>query len=154
MTINNLEDLFEINTIILVNGWINEFSQVGLRQQPVYAQSKVIESDREYVLTFCHHEVVPELTQDCLLRLKFNLRNLENRAELPRVIAMFFFEFVFVIHPFMNGNGRTAKFIIDQILRDHDRFIPSYILMDKYALTGNLESDYKTFCEIVQKSIA
>lgn len=60
--------------------------------------------------------------------------------ELALACAHFFRNFI-SIHPFSNGNGRTAKEMLRQLLQLNGLAVFDFFLIDRYLFTNDIEKD-------------
>jgi hypothetical protein len=77
--------------------------------------------------------------------IAITVRQMEEADTLAKAVAIgavFFSEFL-LIHPFNNGNGRTARLLLNQILRSH--VVIPFTLCGHVCEVGDIEQVRKTF---------
>ncbi|MFK8136719.1 MAG: Fic family protein [Bdellovibrionales bacterium] len=127
----NIVEKLDISSIKSIHKSImSEGANSTYRVEPVYCVSR---DNRKIVFTS------PELIEsklDSLLGL-FNtyLTEVKNTKDLSKVLGIFWVGFI-SIHPFSDGNGRTAKKIIKSYTG-----LASLNFLDQYLIEGNAKSD-------------
>ncbi|TSC92885.1 MAG: Fic family protein [Candidatus Berkelbacteria bacterium Licking1014_7] len=96
----NLKLILDIQKIVMA-GLIDKFRSSNLRQEPVFVNNP---QTRQPIYFPPDHQDVPRLIDNLLMYVN------ENKAKLdPLIIAGIFHKQFVIIHPFIDGNGRTAR---------------------------------------------
>lgn len=149
-----LEKYLDVNSIILLNADLTQFKNpVGFRNEPVCVKRFDLETGSKYILKFSESSLVTTQTIDILRRFLKNLKNVQSSDDLITALSKFYFEFVFVVHPFKDGNGRTAKRIIADVVNYFNGVLLTDVFIQNYSLTGNIRSDFHTFTQIMKDSL-
>jgi Fic-DOC domain mobile mystery protein B len=82
---------------------------------------------------------IPENLHDALLDADVQITNAQNGDEIDSAIARMHHRLT-VIHPFANGNGRTARLLTDVLIRALDRPAPTWGAPATTARTDYLEA--------------
>lgn len=151
--VNDFSRILAINHIITKNAQLTLHNKgMGFRDRPVHINAKTI-TGRNYGLSFIEASQVPDQSIRCLTRLQHSLTQNLEQAQLVDTLAKFYFEFIFIIHPFRDGNGRTATYILDQVLECYGLMIPSYFYLRNFSLTGDMKTDFVNLKAILHRSI-
>jgi Fic family protein len=105
----NLELLLEIQKIVTDN-LIEHFNSGKLRQAPVFVNNPRV---REVMFMPPDHQEVRKLIDDLVFFINQNKTRLD-----PLILAGIFHKQFVIIHPFIDGNGRTARLATKVLLAD------------------------------------
>lgn len=106
-TLFNLKLILRIQKIVTA-GLIDKFRSGFLRKEPVFVNNPQI---RKPIYFPPDHQDVPSLMKELLLYVD------ENKTKLdPLIIAGIFHKQFVIIHPFIDGNGRTARLATKALL--------------------------------------
>lgn len=125
-----------VNELVVINSKIQCFKQpLGFRSQSVYCLSR----EGQQITFAPPHQVLP-LLQKITTEFLFSIQKDTTIQGFVQAITLFWIGFI-SIHPFNDGNGRTAKEFIRRIALTTAYEVVSFDLLDKVLLTGNLKSD-------------
>ena len=93
---------------MVVNGLIDKKDQGKIRKDPVVVNDPV---QKKIAYIPPNAEDVPKLTEDLIAFLEKEFKTVD-----PLILAGIFHKQFVVIHPFMDGNGRTARLVTKYIL--------------------------------------
>jgi Fic family protein len=127
----------KISDLVWINARLRNFQgELGLRtgfaQSPRAGQSPQL---------YFHPFDLPSALERCLRDLNLVLKEAQDLQTLVHGLAYFWATFLFRIHPFADGNGRTAKFLSLWLLQAHNVTVPNFDLLAAYRCTDNLEND-------------
>ncbi|MDO8444041.1 MAG: Fic family protein, partial [bacterium] len=94
----------------VTNDLINDFNSGTIRQQPVFVNNP---QTRQAIYLPPDHQDVKGLVDELLNFAKRNKNNLD-----PIILAGLFHKQFVIIHPFIDGNGRTARLATKVLLAD------------------------------------
>jgi len=103
----NLDLILKVQKLV-TNGLINPFNSGKLRTQPVFVNNP---STRKPVYLPPDHQDVLDLVNELINFVDTNKKSLD-----PLIIAGIFHKQFVVIHPFIDGNGRTARLLTKVLL--------------------------------------
>ncbi len=103
----NLQLVLKIHTIV-TDGLINPLQSGRLRQAPVFVNNPRL---RTTVYLPPDHSDVPKLVDDLIAFATSNVEHLD-----PLILAGIFHKQFVIIHPFMDGNGRTTRLLTKVLL--------------------------------------
>ena len=90
-----------------------------------------------------HHGAYPETK---IIQLMEQSLNILNQKEIPILIRISIFHYLFgYIHPFYDGNGRTARFISSYLLSKEFEFLIGFRL--SYTIKAHIKDYYDAFKE-------
>ncbi len=138
----------QIDHLVLLNSQILNFKNIGIRNKPVFCKDK---QGTEY--EFLPPEVVPEALSLVLEDFSGRWEMANSLDTIARLCAQFWLNFI-SIHPFENGNGRTAEsYLVDRLyekdleLRDV-RVFKGYVMGHQSA-----DEDFKNLYKLFLVSI-
>jgi len=98
-------------------------------------------------------ENVESLLRNCLTRLNEGLAETKTCGQLADTLAEFWVSFVFVIHPFSDGNERTAKFFCIKSLNKFSLSLLNPWLFDEFEFTRKPENDVPQLSKLVLENL-
>jgi Fic family protein len=128
-----LEDLIKINI-----GFTGLQSVMGLRKE----NCSIIDYRGESRI-FCPHELVPKAMGKFVGEFNDLLKSSTSKKQILHALSYFWLVFMHIIHPFKNGNGRTAKFILESITRKNNLEFSNVYLFEKHITTNNFDEDLR-----------
>jgi len=103
----NLKFVLEIQKII-TNGLVNKFNSGKIRQEPVFVNNPI---NRKTIYFPPDHQDVLKLIDELIEYINNN----KNKVD-PLILAGIFHKQFVIIHPFVDGNGRTTRLITKMLL--------------------------------------
>lgn len=103
----NLELMLKVQKTV-TKGLINTFNSGKLRKQPVFVNDP---RTRRSVYLPPDHEDVPELVTNLIKFVSENKNKLD-----PLIVSGIFHKQFVIVHPFIDGNGRTARLLTKVLL--------------------------------------
>ena len=108
-TIFNLDLILKTQQIV-TNELINNFNSGKLRQQPVFVNDPIA---RKAIYLPPNHQDVKNLLDDLIKYITINKNQID-----PLILAGIFHKQFVITHPFIDGNGRTARLMTKVLLAD------------------------------------
>lgn len=143
---------FFLQNLISINSALRLYQgSLGLRS----VVSMGVGKNTGKVLTdYLHPDDVEAATKQCLQRLNAGIVSAQNSLRgLVQILTQYWAELVFRIHPFEDGNVKTARFLTLLLLRQRGLKISNFNLLDAYRRTEDLDRDvYHLKTESVNKN--
>lgn len=137
-----------IDSLKVINASINNFEKpFGFRSSGVFC---VARDGRK--IEFVDHAQVPALIEKCLNLFNENMAESSRLDEIALSAALFWMGFI-AIHPFVDGNGQTAKTVIEKALAKRQLRMITFDLIDRYLIEGDLEEDVPVLQKLFIASI-
>jgi fido (protein-threonine AMPylation protein) len=132
--------------LVWINARLRNFEgELGLRSGTV--------ETKDESRPFFHPEDLQKTLGRCLRVFNEGLRTANELQDLVHALAYFWATFLFRIHPFADGNGRTTKFLTLWLLQGHQVTIPNFQLLNAYQRTDSIEDDIDNLEQIFSLSI-
>lgn len=132
----NVGKLFDLNKIILMNASLVQYkNKIALRDEDVCC----VRRDGKLAI-FGNKDKVLRSFITYIDLWKNNFGKAQNLKDVARSSAHFWLTFI-SIHPFEDGNGRTAKKLLEKIVTMKGFKVKSYYFIDRYLFKGDVKED-------------
>lgn len=139
----------QLYSIVALNGFLRKFSgNLGFRKHGVHCFDA-----SGTPLLFCKPEQIEKATVLCFSRLKKDLNQADDLDSISFALAQFWYGFVLLIHPFEDGNGRTAKQIINRLLKKVEICIPDFSQVEAQTVNEDQEETLSRLARSFRESM-
>lgn len=128
---------YTLNYLVQTNGRVLGKSPQGLRNSDVFCVTK-----NNQIVDFLESQWVGPALQKCLENFNKEMEEAEHIKEKIFAISKFWISFI-AIHPFTDGNGRTAKSIVRQSLKNAVGIDADPAILDEILLTEDFRKNIK-----------
>lgn len=137
----------ELNILSTLNArYQNKRDNLSFRKNNVYCLAQSGQKVR-----FSKPEEIPPLMVAVLEKFITLYKEATNKEELSYALGVFWIGFI-SIHPFSNGNGRTAKAYLKQKAKEKNYELASEIL-DSILITGKLQDDIRSINQLINEKL-
>lgn len=137
----------ELNILFTLNArYQNNADNLSFRKNNVYCLAQNGQKVR-----FSKPEEIPTLIVAVLEKFVTLYKDANTKEDLSYALSLFWIGFI-SIHPFSNGNGRTAKAYLRQKAKEKNFELASEML-DSILLTGKLQDDIQSINQLINEKL-
>jgi fido (protein-threonine AMPylation protein) len=144
MSVNSQLILKELNHLILLNQRFNSVEKWQIRQCDVYCE------DETRVFHFAHYKKINQLLLKTLKLFVLSFQRAKSKSEVARSLSLFWLSFI-SIHPFRDGNGRTAKAYINEKLKLKSFHLNNLSVLDHFSYENLSKETLDAYTELFER---